>query len=131
MAIRVLIADDHGVVRQGLRMFLSLDTDIEIVGEAPNGIEALRLARELQPDVILMDLLMPEMDGLTFLERARAEPGLANIPAVVVTAKDLSGDERRRLERHATAVLRKGEDLERYFRETLRVALRRRAARRR
>jgi DNA-binding NarL/FixJ family response regulator len=65
MAIRVLIVDDHGVVRQGVRMYLSLDPDLEIVGEAANGEEALQLAREHKPDVVLMDLLMPVMDGVT------------------------------------------------------------------
>ena len=65
MAIRVLIVDDHAVVRQGLRMFLSLDSELEIVGEGANGHEALALARRLKPDVVLMDLLMPAMDGMT------------------------------------------------------------------
>jgi two-component system, NarL family, response regulator LiaR len=64
MAIRVLIVDDHAVVREGLRMFLRADHDLEVVGEAANGAEALRLACELHPDVVLMDLLMPGMDGV-------------------------------------------------------------------
>lgn len=62
--IKVMIVDDHDVVRQGLKMYLGLDVDLEVVGEAENGQEALRLARELKPDVILMDLLMPVMDGI-------------------------------------------------------------------
>ena len=65
MPIRILITDDHSVVRQGLRMFLGLDPDIEIVGEASDGAEAVKMAGELQPDVVLMDLLMPGMDGIT------------------------------------------------------------------
>ena len=65
MATRVLIADDHSVVRQGLRMFLALDPELEIVGEAANGAEAVHRARALQPDVVLMDLLMPGVDGIT------------------------------------------------------------------
>lgn len=73
MPIRILIADDHAVVRQGLKMFLTLDEDFEIVGEAMNGSQALQLARELQPDVILMDLLMPEMDGVTATAAVRKE----------------------------------------------------------
>ena len=64
MTIRVLIVDDHKVVRQGLQMFLALDTEIEVVGEAVNGEEAVAMSAELDPDVILMDLLMPAMDGI-------------------------------------------------------------------
>jgi len=64
MAIRVLIADDHKVVRQGLRMFLQLDSEIEVVVEAENGAEAVERAGLFAPDVVLMDLLMPVMDGI-------------------------------------------------------------------
>jgi NarL family two-component system response regulator LiaR len=64
MSIRILIADDHGVVRQGVRMYLALDPELEVVGEATNGEEAVTLARQLEPDVVLMDLLMPVMDGI-------------------------------------------------------------------
>jgi two-component system, NarL family, response regulator LiaR len=73
MSIRVLIADDHSVVRQGLRMFLELETDIELVGEASNGLEAVDLARQFKPDVVLMDLLMPKMDGVSATEIIRTE----------------------------------------------------------
>ncbi|MDQ6905315.1 MAG: response regulator transcription factor [Chloroflexota bacterium] len=62
--IRVLVADDHSVVRQGLRMFLLVQSDMELVGEAQNGREAVALAAQFAPDVVLMDLLMPEMDGV-------------------------------------------------------------------
>jgi NarL family two-component system response regulator LiaR len=62
--IRVLIVDDHGVVRQGLRTYLELLDDIEVAGEAGNGTEALAQVRQHQPDVVLMDLVMPEMDGI-------------------------------------------------------------------
>lgn len=65
MTIRVLIVDDHSVVRQGLRMFLALDPEFEIVGEASNGLEAFKLAKQTRPDVVLMDLIMPVMDGIT------------------------------------------------------------------
>jgi two-component system, NarL family, response regulator LiaR len=65
MPIRVLIADDHPIVRQGLRIFLGLDSDLEVVGEAADGLQALQLAQRLQPDIVLMDLLMPGMDGVT------------------------------------------------------------------
>jgi NarL family two-component system response regulator LiaR len=62
--IRVLIVDDHGMVREGLRAYLELESDIQVVGEARDGQEAVRRAQELQPDVVLMDLVMPNMDGV-------------------------------------------------------------------
>jgi DNA-binding NarL/FixJ family response regulator len=73
MAIRVLIADDHAVVRQGLRMFLSLDEELEVVGEAEDGSAALRQAKDLHPDVVLMDMLMPVMDGVSATRAIRLE----------------------------------------------------------
>lgn len=64
MSIRLLIVDDHTVVRQGLKMFLKLDHDLEIIGEAANGQHAIELVAELKPDIVLMDLLMPVMGGV-------------------------------------------------------------------
>ena len=84
MTVRVLLADDHKVVRQGLRMFLGLDDDFEVVGEAENGAEALRLARELLPDVVLMDLLMPVMDGIEATGAIRRE--LPDVEVVALTS---------------------------------------------
>ena len=84
MATRVLITDDHGVVRQGLRMFLSLDPDFEVVGEASNGEEALAMARDRGPDVVLMDLLMPVMDGISATEKIRAE--LPDVEVIALTS---------------------------------------------
>ncbi|GAB3958206.1 response regulator transcription factor [Actinoallomurus acanthiterrae] len=69
--IRVLIADDHPVVRQGLRTFLSVQEDVEVVGEAADGAEAVSRAEALRPDVILLDLKMPGVDGLTALRELR------------------------------------------------------------
>src|ERR687895_807933 len=84
MTVRILITDDHGVVRQGLRMFLSLDPEFEVVGEAENGEEALRIARELRPDVVLMDLLMPVMDGIEATGAIRRE--LPDVEVVALTS---------------------------------------------
>jgi NarL family two-component system response regulator LiaR len=73
MPIRILIADDHSVVRQDLRAFLEGDRGLELVGEARDGAEAVRMAHRLRPDVILMDLLMPGMDGLSVTAPVRRE----------------------------------------------------------
>ena len=73
MAIRVLIADDHSVVLEGLRMFLERDPELTVVGEAVDGAEAVRLAQHLRPDVVLMDLLMPVMDGIAAISAIRKQ----------------------------------------------------------
>lgn len=69
--IRVLLVDDHGVVRKGLQMYLGLDPELEVVGEAVNGAEAVDIAERLRPDVILMDLIMPVMDGLIAIRQIK------------------------------------------------------------
>jgi NarL family two-component system response regulator YdfI len=75
--IRILIADDHDVVRDGLRLILESEDDFVVVGEAANGAEAVRLCGELQPQVVLMDLRMPGMDGLTAIKHIRQQqPGI-------------------------------------------------------
>jgi two-component system, NarL family, response regulator LiaR len=77
MTIRVLITDDHKVVRRGLRGFLELDPELEVVEEASNGEEAVEMARRLEPDVVLMDLLMPVMDGIEATREIRGRmPGV-------------------------------------------------------
>jgi DNA-binding NarL/FixJ family response regulator len=83
MPVRILIADDHSMLRQGLRMFLALDPELQVVGEAANGAEAVRLTRQLKPDVVLMDLLMPVMDGIAATAAIRSE--LPDTQVVVLT----------------------------------------------
>jgi len=76
MVIQVLLVDDHSVVREGLRMFLGRDPELVVVGEAADGAEAVHQARQLRPDVVLMDLLMPVMDGIAATAAIRSElPG--------------------------------------------------------
>jgi DNA-binding NarL/FixJ family response regulator len=70
-AIRVLLVDDHAIVREGLRTLLSEEPELEVVGEAANGAEAVALTQALHPDVILMDLVMPEMDGIEAMRGIR------------------------------------------------------------
>ncbi len=84
MNIRVLVADDHAMVRHGLRGFLATAGDLETVGEAVDGAEAVDLARRLRPDLVLMDLLMPGLDGISATAEIRRE-----LPSVEVIA--LSG----------------------------------------
>ena len=90
MTIRILIADDHSVVRHGLRMFLGLDPELEVVGEAADGAEALRLARQLRPDVVLMDLLMPVMDGIAATAAIRHELPDTEVLALTSVLEDAS-----------------------------------------
>ena len=74
--IRLLIADDHGIVRKGIKALLATEKDMQVIGEAENGAEAVRKAGSLKPDVVLMDLVMPEMDGIEATRRITAEqPG--------------------------------------------------------
>jgi two-component system, NarL family, response regulator LiaR len=90
MSINVLLADDHQVVRQGIKMVLDLDPELEVVGEAANGEEALRLAQRLKPDVVLMDLIMPVMDGVEATGEIRRELPDTEVVALTSVLEDAS-----------------------------------------
>jgi NarL family two-component system response regulator LiaR len=90
MAIRIVIADDHSVVRRGLRMFLAMDPELVVVGEAADGEEAVHLARLLLPDIVLMDLLMPGMDGITATAMIRSELPDTEVLALTSVLEDAS-----------------------------------------
>ena len=102
----VLIVEDNADVRQQVR--LVLEKDGWIVTEAENGHEGLSRVAAARPQVVLLDLTMPVMDGFTFLEKLRAMPGCADLPVVVLTARDLTRDDRRLL-RGASQILNKGD----------------------
>jgi DNA-binding NarL/FixJ family response regulator len=86
--IRVLIADDHPVVRQGLRTYLELHADIVIAGEAGGGIEAAAEAKRLAPDVVLLDMVMPDGDGIEALRRIGSGPGAPRVIVLTSFAED-------------------------------------------
>lgn len=87
-SIRVLIADDHAIVRRGLRTLIASQPDMEIVGEAINGLEAVMKARTVQPDVILMDMVMPRQDGATAIREIKKENPQARILVLTSFAED-------------------------------------------
>ena len=86
--MRVLLADDQALVRQGFRLIIDLEDDMEVVGEAANGREVLRLARELRPDVIVMDIRMPELDGIEATRQLNAAGTSARV--LILTTFDLN-----------------------------------------
>jgi len=90
MPIRVLVADDHSVVRKGLRTFLSLDDELEIVGEANDGEQAVQMAQQLRPDVVLMDIKMPKMDGIAATTAIRTELPDTEVIALTSVLEDAS-----------------------------------------
>ncbi|WP_030198403.1 response regulator transcription factor [Streptomyces sp. NRRL S-87] len=87
--IRVLLADDQLLVRAGFRALLDAQDDIEVAGEAGDGAEAVRLAGELRPDIVLMDVRMPVLDGLGATRRITSDPALASVRVVVLTTFEL------------------------------------------
>jgi DNA-binding NarL/FixJ family response regulator len=122
---RVLIADDQGIVRDGLRMILEAQEDIEVVGEAVDGLDALQLSRELQPDVVLMDIRMPKLDGIEATRRLVGEGAPSRILVLTTFGEDnyvyeamragasgflLKDSERRHL-LHAVRVVAAGNEL--------------------
>ncbi|WP_030293754.1 response regulator transcription factor [Streptomyces katrae] len=87
--IRVLLADDQALVRAGFRALLDAQPDIEVAGEAADGDEAVRLARELRPDIALMDIRMPVLDGLAATRTITGDPGLTAVKVVMLTTFEL------------------------------------------
>jgi NarL family two-component system response regulator LiaR len=86
--IRILIVDDHAVVREGLRSFIQIKPDLEVVGEAADGVEAVEKARELQPDVVLMDIVMPRQGGIEAIKQIKREGLPCRILVITSFAED-------------------------------------------
>jgi DNA-binding NarL/FixJ family response regulator len=87
--IRVLLADDQGLVRAGFRALLDAETDIDVAGEARDGRQAVELTRSLRPDVVLMDIRMPELDGLAATREIAADRALAGVRIVILTTFEI------------------------------------------
>lgn len=105
MSLRILIADDHGVLRAGLRALLSDEPDMEVVGEAVNGDEALRLAEELKPDIVLMDLSMPECGGIQATQSITER--LPDTAVLILTIHEDNGILRETIQRGAAGYILK------------------------
>jgi len=119
--IKIIIADDHLIIRQGLRLILETETDFELSGEASDGAEALSLCKKLKPDVVLMDLRMPNMDGLTAIEKLHVEQ--PNIAVVILTTFNEDDLMLRGLQAGAHGYLLKDTDRNTLF-NTIRAAAR-------
>ncbi len=113
MSVRILVTDDHPVVRAGLSGMLSGEPDFEVVGEAQNGKEAVAFVGELKPDVVLMDLRMPEMDGVTAIEHIKSS--YPDVHILVLTTYESDADILRAIETGATGYLLKDTPREELF----------------
>lgn len=89
MTIRVAVVDDQFLVRSGLRVLLAGEPDLEFAGEAGDGEQAVRMIRQVRPDVVLLDIRMPGLDGIETLRRITADPGLTQIKVIMLTTFDL------------------------------------------
>ena len=120
---RVVVVDDTPEARRLIRRILQSQGDFEI-SEATNGREALELVAKERPDLIILDLMMPEVDGFAVLDSLRSQPETANIPVIVATAKELTVDEKSRLQGQIQSLMLKGDFLNDEFLEEVRSLIR-------
>ncbi|WP_330291623.1 response regulator transcription factor [Streptomyces sp. NBC_00576] len=110
MTIRVLLADDQALLRSAFRVLVDSESDMEVVGEASDGAEAVRLAREQRADVVLMDIRMPGTDGLAATRLISADPGLAHVRVVMLTTFEVDEYVVQSLRAGASGFLGKGSE---------------------
>ncbi|MEU3935496.1 response regulator transcription factor [Streptomyces sp. NPDC029044] len=112
MTIRVLLADDQALLRSAFRVLVDSEPDMEVVGEASDGAEAVRLTKEQQPDVVLMDIRMPGTDGLAATRMISADPDLADVRVVILTTFEVDDYVVQSLRAGASGFLGKGSEPE-------------------
>lgn len=110
--IRVLIVDDVADTRENIRKLLQFESDVEVVGAARSGKEGIQLAKDLDPDVVLMDINMPDVDGYSLTSQIKSTPGFASVPIVAVTANVMRGDRERSLEAGCDGYIQKPIDID-------------------
>jgi threonine synthase len=120
---RVVVVDDTSEARRLIRRILQSQGDFEIT-EATNGREAIELVTRERPDLVILDLMMPEVDGFAVLDALRSKPETANIPVIVATAKELTVDEKSRLQGQIQSLMLKGDFLNDEFLEEVRSLIR-------
>ncbi len=120
---RVVVVDDTAEARRLIRRILQSQGDFEIF-EAPSGREAIELITRERPDLVILDLMMPEVDGFAVLDALRSKPETANIPVIVATAKELTVDEKSRLQGQIQSLMLKGDFLNDEFLDEVRSLIR-------
>ena len=115
MSVNILLADDHKMIREGLKQLLEMYDDIKVVGEAGDGFECLNLADKTHPDVILLDINMPNLDGYGVLSKIRTNPITAKIPFIFLTAEADSDSQKRAVQLGANDYLTKPVNIRKLF----------------
>ena len=110
--IRVIIVDDIAETRENVRKLLQFEADIEVIGAAKSGKEGIEFSKEQDPDVVLMDINMPDMDGYTLTGKIKKMPGLEKIPVIALTANVMRGDREKSLEAGCDGYIEKPIDID-------------------
>lgn len=115
--IRVVIVDDVSETRENVRKLLQFESDVDVVGVARTGKEAIQISQDLNPDVVLMDINMPDMDGYTLTAKIKSMPGFERIPILAITANVMRGDREKSLEAGCDGYIQKPLDVDQLVRE--------------